>query len=55
MGKCRRYVGLDVHADTIAVAISERRSISAESDCAGRPLLGFAVLWLGVSDIAFKP
>jgi len=25
MGKCKRYVGLDVHAATIAVAISERR------------------------------
>lgn len=25
MSKCRRYVGLDVHAETIAVAISERR------------------------------
>ncbi len=24
MSKCRRYVGLDVHADTIAVAILER-------------------------------
>jgi hypothetical protein len=40
MTNCTRYVGLDVHAETITVAIAEGRGESARGESARGFLLG---------------